>query len=407
MAAKTPTAETAELPSESEHREKKKKPSGDGTPVIIEAESKAGPSKLTSRERVLAFILLAFWLNLFAGGMLVDTQPYRCAISWSGVEKIGKTVQDHPCNAFWVKHESRAERVFYNGYGVPRPTPSTTPTIATSPGAQGNAAATGETTGTAGAASATATQSVQGEELPVAGVPTGKLVWPWVVTILFYTPLNLAFISAAAGALGTLGSIANLNADQEGDDKRDKDDGATFFPRDRTNPLISGLLRGIFVYLFVISGMLLFDDSPSDTGPNQYVRLAGFLSLFSFFVNYKPSVFSSMLDGAHRLISARGKAGAADESAGRRDAELLQAVNRKLGEFTEQIAKQVAEQVAKQDVTASIPTPDGPFKLSVGQQQGHPELDNPSGGQSGAPAAADGSARKTGHEGNGSRGAGG
>ncbi|HEY9282000.1 MAG TPA: hypothetical protein VIP46_00970 [Pyrinomonadaceae bacterium] len=186
--------------------------------------------------------------------------------------------------------------------------------------------------------------------------------------------MNLAFISAAAGALGTLGSIANLNADQEGDDKRDKDE-ATFFPRDRTNPLISGLLRGIFVYLFVISGMLLFDDSPSDTGPNQYVRLAGFLSLFSFFVNYKPSVFSSMLDGAQKLISTKGRAATADDPAQKRDSERLQAVESKLNEIPKQfdsLAKKISEQIAAQGAVASV-TPDG-VNLVMGQQNGKGNL---------------------------------
>jgi hypothetical protein len=41
---------------------------------------------------------------------------------------------------------------------------------------------------------------------------------------------------------------------------------------------LSGLLRGLFIYLFFISGLLLFDDKPfSSPGPGQYIRLAGFI----------------------------------------------------------------------------------------------------------------------------------
>jgi hypothetical protein len=390
MATDTTSPNTDAPPDQGKHLGDREKASRKGTDkgfagVKTEKELKEGrtPSKLTPRERVLAFVVLVLWLNLFAGGMLVDTQPYRCAISWSGVAKIdGRTVDQHPCSVFWVAKEVGMDRTFDNNYGVPTPSPSppATPTAANaeSPAAaQGAlaAAAARATTGgqtAAPAADATTAQADSKKEPRVVGEPTQQLVWPWIVTILFYTPLNLAFISAAAGALGTLGSIANLNEDQEDDEKPGE---KTFTPRDRTNPLLSGLLRGVFVYLFVISGMLLFDDSPSDTGPNQYVRLAGFLSLFSFFVNYKPSVFSSMLDGAHKLISARGKAAAADDPAQKRDNERLQAVESKLKEIPEQIAalaKQISEQIAAQGAVASV-TSDG-VNLIMGQQNRNGDL---------------------------------
>lgn len=233
---------------------------------------------LTPLQVGLAVFILLLWLHLFAGGMLVDTQPYRCAISWSALAEINpKTINDHPCNAFWNENGERTARVFSNRYGVPRPAGGA------------NAAAAAD------AAAATATAA-----LPVQPVPFGEMALPWLLTILFFTPLNLAFVAATAGALGGLGAIANLDDDSDTNEKRD-----------RTNPLVSGLLRGMFVYLFVISGMLLFDDSPfSATGPDQYVRLAGFLSLFSFVVNYQPKVFSNLLDWANTRIQTRNNAGA-------------------------------------------------------------------------------------------------
>jgi hypothetical protein len=127
--------------------------------------------------------------------------------------------------------------------------------------------------------------------------PPASLFSSWFVVLFLYLPLNLALICVIAGTLGTFGSIANLHAD-----------GSNNSPRDYSNPYMSGLLRGFFVYLFLISGLFLFDDDPfSNPSPNQYIRLAGFLSLFSFIVNYQPNTFSTLIDWAHARIHEKGR----------------------------------------------------------------------------------------------------
>jgi hypothetical protein len=66
-------------------------------------------------------------------------------------------------------------------------------------------------------------------------------VYPWLVVILFFTPTNLA--------------------------------------------LLCGL-----------SGLLVLTNDPFAGGsPHKYVRLAGFLSLSSFMVNYNPKIFGGIL----------------------------------------------------------------------------------------------------------------
>ena len=220
---------------------------------------------LKSWQIAFASVILFLWLNLFAGGMLIDTRPYRCVISWAGVKDVtSETIQSHPCQAYWPALEGHR---FFDRQALP----------------------------VAGAAAAGSREATL--------VPVGLTVvlTAWVITILFYTPLNLAFISAAAGVLGSLGSLVDLNEDRELE---------AAVIADRTNPLLSGLLRGMFVYLFVISGMLLFDDSPfSATSPDQYVRLAGFLSLFGFVVSYRPYIFGTLIDWAHTRIHSRNGAG--------------------------------------------------------------------------------------------------
>jgi len=66
------------------------------------------------------------------------------------------------------------------------------------------------------------------------------------------------------------------------------------------------MLRGFFVYLFLTSGLLLLDDAPfSNPTPGQYIRLAGFLSLFSFVVSYQPRLFNKLIVWAFERIQMR------------------------------------------------------------------------------------------------------
>lgn len=124
--------------------------------------------------------------------------------------------------------------------------------------------------------------------------PPGKLV-AWLVVLGFFMPVNLAVVCVLAGALGAFGSLANLQTD-------DEDRGSS----DSSSPYVSAMLRGFFVYLFLISGLLLLDANPfSDTSPGQYVRLAGFLSLMSFVVNYRPHMFGQLVAWSFQRIQAR------------------------------------------------------------------------------------------------------
>jgi hypothetical protein len=71
---------------------------------------------------------------------------------------------------------------------------------------------------------------------------------------------------------------------------------------------VSALLRGFFVYLFMTSGLLLLDETPfSSPSPGQYIRLAGFLSLFSFVLSYQPQLFTALIDSAFQRIQVRGR----------------------------------------------------------------------------------------------------
>ena len=125
----------------------------------------------------------------------------------------------------------------------------------------------------------------------------GSIFTAWLIVLFCYMPLNLAWLCATSSTLGSLGSRANLS-----------DDSINVASVDATNPYVSALLRGFFVYLFLTSGLLLLDETPfSSPSPGQYIRLAGFLSLFSFVLSYQPQLFTALIDSAFQRIQVRGR----------------------------------------------------------------------------------------------------
>ena len=219
--------------------------SPDNSPIKTSRKEFAGLSRW---QTFGASAFLISWLCLFAGGITVDTTRYRCAISPTAAGVLASEGRPGDPSTKEVCKEYVPE----------------------------------------GAKSAEATSF-------------GTKAIPWMAILLFILPLNLAMVSASAGVLGALGNKANLEHDEivPADAVQ-----APTRSTDTSSPLMSGLLRGLFVYLFFISGLLLFDDKPfSSPGPGQYIRLAGFISLISFLVNYRPHLFTTISDWAFDRIN--------------------------------------------------------------------------------------------------------
>lgn len=122
----------------------------------------------------------------------------------------------------------------------------------------------------------------------------------WIVILVSYTPTNLAILCAVSGLVGTLGRRATLHH-QSGLEP----------DLDLVNPYLSSLLRGFFVYLVLVSGALLLIEDPfANPSPQQYLRLAGFVSLLSFITNYNPTIFARLLGWIVERIEARSRTGA-------------------------------------------------------------------------------------------------
>jgi hypothetical protein len=129
--------------------------------------------------------------------------------------------------------------------------------------------------------------------------PASEYLVSGLVVALTYTLTNVAILCVLAGVLGTLGRRSQLGADRQG-----------VVHRDTVNPRSSAVLRGFLVYLALISGVLILGDDPAQPTQKQYVRLAGFVSLFSFVVNFNPALFGGLLRRLGEQIDKR------DESPG-------------------------------------------------------------------------------------------
>ncbi|TAH37048.1 MAG: hypothetical protein EYC70_08685 [Planctomycetota bacterium] len=123
-----------------------------------------------------------------------------------------------------------------------------------------------------------------------------QFAWTLIVILFTYTLTNIPVLCVLAGMLGALGRKATLLTD-----------GAESKGEDRINPLPSAALRGFFVYLTLISSVLIIVEDPfSHLSAEQYVRLAGFSSLASFLVSYEPGRFAELLERAAGALRGRG-----------------------------------------------------------------------------------------------------
>jgi hypothetical protein len=110
-----------------------------------------------------------------------------------------------------------------------------------------------------------------------------------------YTLTNVCILCLLASLLGMVGAKAQLGPDSE---ERAKED--------RSSPGISALLRGFFVYLALIAGVMVLSETPTEPSQNQYVKLAGLMSLVGFVVNYHPALFGRLIAKAFPLAGGGG-----------------------------------------------------------------------------------------------------
>jgi hypothetical protein len=121
--------------------------------------------------------------------------------------------------------------------------------------------------------------------IDLVGTGTGMGVlhgaWAFFVMITCYTFTNIAFLCCLSAVIGAVGRSARI------------DDAARVGAETDFRTLsIAAIIRGFFMYILIVSGTLILSDQKfDDISIQQYLKLAGLVSLLSFAVGYDPTLF--------------------------------------------------------------------------------------------------------------------
>lgn len=112
--------------------------------------------------------------------------------------------------------------------------------------------------------------------------------------MLTYTITNVALLCCLSGVIGAATRRVTARASEL----------RKFDEKPPVTTLFSGVTRGFSVYLLLLAGVYAATPNPfSSPTPEQYVRMAGTISLLAFTVNYEPDLFQSIVG----IAASKGK----------------------------------------------------------------------------------------------------
>ena len=118
------------------------------------------------------------------------------------------------------------------------------------------------------------------------------------ISLLTYTPTNIAFLCMAASFCG--GCSNNLFVVKSMAKDGVKEEIATNITLQQ-NPL-NCIIRGFVVYIAFLAGMYVLVNSPFENPtPEQYAKAAGVVSILAYVVGYDQSNFLNLLNLTSRL----------------------------------------------------------------------------------------------------------
>jgi hypothetical protein len=119
------------------------------------------------------------------------------------------------------------------------------------------------------------------------------LAQAWFLVITCYTFTNIAILCCLSAVIGAIGRSARV-------DDVDRNDPAT----DLRTLCISGMIRGFFMFIVILSGTLILSDQKyDDITIEQYLKLAGLVSLLSFAIGYDPHLFVTFFERVSQWTS--------------------------------------------------------------------------------------------------------
>ena len=133
------------------------------------------------------------------------------------------------------------------------------------------------------------------------GVEWSQHLWNSLMVLLFWTITNVGILSCLAAMIGALGRrtrFASRPSPAALGQARETDDVTVHYA--------SALIRGFGVYALVLAGLLVVaTDAMVKPDQGGYVRLAGLISVISFYAGYDPEMFAGFLDRVKRFIESK------------------------------------------------------------------------------------------------------
>jgi hypothetical protein len=108
-----------------------------------------------------------------------------------------------------------------------------------------------------------------------------QLVKAWFLIVTCYTFSNVAILCCLTSVIGAIGRSAGIDEVHQ-----------TAPGRDLRSLCIAAVIRGFFMYIVILSGVLILADQKfNDISIEQYLKLVGVVSILSFSIGYDPHIF--------------------------------------------------------------------------------------------------------------------
>ncbi len=131
----------------------------------------------------------------------------------------------------------------------------------------------------------------------------------FVISMFSFMPLNIGFLCIIAAYVGgcsvnknEIDRLERLIADLRPDDHSQEAEHLRRKLSYLTENPLNSTIRGLVVYLILISGLFVLGGTPVSMGVNQvldltqYIRLAGMFSFFGYIAGNDPTVFFTLLN---------------------------------------------------------------------------------------------------------------
>lgn len=271
----------------------------------------------------IATTAVVLWVVFFATGAIINSQPYRDYLNAATIVDAGPVV---------------APPAAETAAGAATAPPPAFTSRADFDRAVRDAVAANTALPASPTTSPAQTRQAMGQLLSLGGA------FALLMVILTFTPPNIAILAALSALVGAAArwmtdetsaesrarlvtgrrhfmqrrrraALAASLDGSSGETPAELESMSQQLRRWASGVLLSALARGFFVYLSILSGLLVLTGDPFDSPtPGQYFRLAGTTSLFCFIVGWQPNFLSGLINRFAAIAQTTSASGASAQA---------------------------------------------------------------------------------------------